>query len=111
MSIFNKYSLIEDSAIRTKNKGPLIKDNIHLQANEVNGHYVGELVTFADVKADDLITAIQGNSGDESVSEEKTPATRRVRKELEKVEGIAVWRASEEYKSISEQSFAFLGYY
>ncbi|KAF9142542.1 hypothetical protein BG015_000760, partial [Linnemannia schmuckeri] len=117
---FEKYFALPDPALRAANKGPLITDNIapwikyheqHLQGNGANGHYIGDSVTLADVKADYLITIIQGITGEELISEEKTPAIWRVKKELEKVEGIAVWRASEEYKGISEQNFAFLGYH
>ncbi|KAG0298196.1 hypothetical protein BGZ96_001741 [Linnemannia gamsii] len=117
---FVKYLPISDPELRADNKGPLITDNIvpwimyheqHLQANGANGHYVGNSVTLADVKTDYLINIIQGITGEELVSEEKTPAIWRVRKELEKIEGVAVWRGSEEYKAISEQNFAFLGFY
>ncbi|KAK3806550.1 MAG: hypothetical protein JOS17DRAFT_822878 [Linnemannia elongata] len=118
--LFEKYFAIRDPALRAANKGPLISDHIvpwikyheqHLQANGANGHYVGDSVTLADVKTDYLISAIQGVTDEELISEEKTPAIWRVKKELEKVEGVAVWRASEEYKGISEQNFAFLGFY
>ncbi|KAF8943037.1 hypothetical protein BGZ47_005857 [Haplosporangium gracile] len=119
MSIFNKYGLIEDAAIRTKNKGPLINDNIapwikyheqHLQANGANGHYVGNKVTLADVKTDYVIDMIQGLSGEELISEEKTPAIWKVRQEMDKIEAVAAWKASEEYKSIGKENFDFLGY-
>ncbi|KAF9540848.1 hypothetical protein EC957_003711, partial [Mortierella hygrophila] len=115
MSIFNSYGLIEDPAVRTKNKGPLISDNTapwikyhkqHLQANGANGHYVGNKVSLADVKTDYV-----GLSGEELVSEVKTPAILRLKKESEKVEEIAVWKALEEYKGFSEHDFAFLGFY
>ncbi|KAF9339807.1 hypothetical protein BGZ91_004641 [Linnemannia elongata] len=118
--LFEKYLAIRDPALRAANKEPLISDNIspwiksheqHLQANGANGHYVGDSVTLADVKTDNLISIIQGVTGEELVSEEKTPAIWKVKKELEKVEGVAVWRASEEYKGISERNFDFLGFY
>ncbi|OAQ28130.1 hypothetical protein K457DRAFT_139014 [Linnemannia elongata AG-77] len=119
MSIFNSYGLIEDRAVRTKNKGPLISDSIapwikyheqHLQANGANGHYVGNKVSLADVKTDYVISMIQGLSGDELVSEEKTPAIWKVRQEMDKIGGVAEWKASEEYKSLGKENFDFLGY-
>ncbi|KAG0294810.1 hypothetical protein BGZ97_004965, partial [Linnemannia gamsii] len=82
-TIFNTYGLIEDPATRAKNKGPLVTDSIapwikyheqHLQANGANGHYVGDSVTLADVKTAYVISMIQGLSGEELISEEKTPA-------------------------------------
>jgi glutathione S-transferase len=64
MSIFNTYGLIEDPAVRAKNKGPLITDNIapwikyHEQHLQANGHYVGNSVTLADVKTNYVISMI-----------------------------------------------------
>lgn len=119
MSIFNNYGLIEDPAVRAKNKGPLITDNIapwikyheqHLQANGANGHYVGNSVTLADIKTYYVISMIQGLSGEELISEEKTPAIWRIRQEIDEIEGVAQWKASEEYKSIGKENFDFLGY-
>ncbi|KAK3806559.1 MAG: hypothetical protein JOS17DRAFT_767553 [Linnemannia elongata] len=119
MSIFNSYGLIEDPAVRAKNKGPLISDSIapwvkyhekHLQANGANGHYVGNKVSLADVKTEYVISMIQGLSGEELISEEKTPAIWRVRQEMDKIEGVAKWKASEEYKSLGKENFDFLGY-
>ncbi|KAG0284301.1 hypothetical protein BGZ96_011312 [Linnemannia gamsii] len=119
MSIFDTYGLIEDPATRTKNKGPLITIKItpwikyheqHLQANGANGHYVGNSVTLADVKTDYVISMIQGLSGEELISKEKTPAIWRIRQEIDKIEGVAEWKASEEYKSIGKENFDFLGY-
>ncbi|KAF9143922.1 hypothetical protein BGX30_014311 [Mortierella sp. GBA39] len=62
----------------------------HLQANGASGHYVGDSVALVDVKTDYLINVIQGVTGEELVSEEETPAILRLKKELEKVERIAV---------------------
>ncbi|KAF9908659.1 Glutathione S-transferase S1 [Linnemannia zychae] len=117
--IFGKFSLVEDAEVKAANKGPLIADHIvrwikhheeHLQANGANGHYVGNKVTLADVKTDYVISMIQGVSGEELVSKSKTPAIWKVREEMDKVEGIAAWKASEEYKSLDKENFEFLAY-
>jgi hypothetical protein len=49
-------------------------------------------------------------SGEELISEEKTPAIWKVRQEIDKIEGVAEWKASEEYKSIGKENFDMLGY-
>ncbi|KAG0269595.1 hypothetical protein BGZ95_002010 [Linnemannia exigua] len=119
MEIFNKFALVEDAEVKAANKGSLITDHIarwikhheeHLQANGANGHYVGNKVTLADVKTEYVISMILGVSGDELVSAEKTPAIWRIREEMDKVEGVAAWKASEEYKSLDKENFEFLAY-
>ncbi|KAK3840982.1 MAG: hypothetical protein J3R72DRAFT_510707 [Linnemannia gamsii] len=111
--------LTNDAEVKAANKGPLITDHIvrwikyheeHLQANDANGHYVGDKVTLADVKTEYVISMILGVSGEELVSESKTPAIWRVREEMGKIEGIDVWKALEEYKSLDKENFEFLAY-
>ncbi|KAF9128600.1 hypothetical protein BGW39_004896, partial [Mortierella sp. 14UC] len=82
----------------------------HLQANGANGHYVGNKVTLADAKTDYVISMIKGVSGDELISESKTPAIWKVRQEMDKVEGVAVWKASEEYKALDKDNLELLAY-
>ncbi|KAF9143921.1 hypothetical protein BGX30_014310, partial [Mortierella sp. GBA39] len=67
-------------------------------------------VSLAGIKTDYVVSMIQGLSGGELISEEKTPAIWRVRQGMDKIEGIAKWKASEEYKSLGKESFDFLGY-
>ncbi|KAG0258822.1 Glutathione S-transferase S1 [Linnemannia exigua] len=119
VEIINKFALVEDAEVKAANKRPLITDHIarwikhheeHLQAKGANGHYVGNKVTLADVKTDYVISMIQGVSGEELVSEEKTPAIWKVRQEMDKIEGVAAWKASEEYKSLDKENFEFLAY-
>ncbi|KAK3840961.1 MAG: hypothetical protein J3R72DRAFT_422412 [Linnemannia gamsii] len=116
IEIFNKVALVEDAEVKAANKGPLITDHIirwikhhdeHLQANGANGHYVGDKFTLAD---EYVISMILGVSGEELVSESKTPAIWRAREEMDKVEGIAVGKASEEYKSLDKENVEFLAY-
>ncbi|KAK3840959.1 MAG: hypothetical protein J3R72DRAFT_446206 [Linnemannia gamsii] len=117
--IVNKWAYLEDPQVRAVNKGPLVTDQIapwikyhekHLQANGANGHYVGNKVTLADVKTDYVITMILAMTGEELVSESKTPAIWRVRQEMNKIESVAAWRASEEYKILSKGNFDMLAY-
>ncbi|KAF9904513.1 hypothetical protein EC991_002621 [Linnemannia zychae] len=117
--IFSKYSVSEDPQVRAAAKGPLVSDHIapwikyhekHLQANGANGHYVGNKVTLADIKTDYVITMIQGVTGEELISESKTPAIWKVRQEMDKIKSVAAWKASEEYKVLSKENDALLGY-
>ncbi|KAF9096645.1 hypothetical protein BGX29_008482 [Mortierella sp. GBA35] len=117
--IFSKYATVRDAEVKAANKEPLISNNIvpwvkyheeHLQGNGANGHYVGNKVTLADIKTDLIITLIQSLTGEDLVSEEKTPAIWRVRVELDKVEGVAAWKKTEEYKLFSEKNLALLGF-
>jgi len=119
LQIFAKIAVVEDLQVRAANLGLLIKDHIspwiryheqHLQANGANGHYVGNKTTLADVKADYLIGMIQGVTGEDLVSQTKTPALWKVREELTKYPGLAAWRASRTYKEISDENLAVLGY-
>ncbi|KAF9082361.1 hypothetical protein BGX23_012537 [Mortierella sp. AD031] len=97
--IFSKYATVRDAEVKAANKEPLISNNIvpwvkyheeHLQGNGANGHY--------------------SLTGEDLVSEEKTPAIWRVRVELDKVEGVAAWKKTEEYKLFSEKNLALLGF-
>ncbi|KAG9063282.1 Glutathione S-transferase S1 [Linnemannia hyalina] len=119
-AIFSKYLINKDPELKAANKEPLITSNIapwikyheqHLVANGANGHYVGNKVTLADVTTDFLIGLIQGVTGEELVSKSKTPAIWEVREKLNKIEGLAAWKQTEEFKMLSEKNFAVLGFY
>ncbi|KAK3840987.1 MAG: hypothetical protein J3R72DRAFT_422434 [Linnemannia gamsii] len=116
--IFDVYDY-SDPAVKAANKGPLTDHHIarwikhhekHLQANGVNGHYVADKFTLADVKTDYVITIIQAMTGEALISQENTPAIWKVRQEMDKIESVAVWKASEEYTSIGKDNFDLLGY-
>ncbi|KAF9080365.1 hypothetical protein BGX23_002273 [Mortierella sp. AD031] len=118
--ILFKYWMVKDAELKAANKEPLITSNIvpwikyheeHLKANGANGHYVGDKVSLADVKTDFVISLIQSVSGEELVSEEKTPAIWKVRVELNKIEGLAAWKKTEEFKQLSEKNYAAIGFY
>lgn len=118
--ILIKYMTVKDPEIKAASKEALITNNIapwvknheqHLAANGSNGHYVGNKVTLADVKATFLISLIQCVTGEELVSKSKTPAIWAVREELDKIENVAAWKKTEMYKELSEKNFAALGFY
>ncbi|KAF9136313.1 hypothetical protein BGW39_000029 [Mortierella sp. 14UC] len=118
--IFAKYLINKDPEVKAANKESLITNNIvpwikyheqHLQANGANGHYVGDKTSLADVKTELVIRLIQSMSGEDLVSESKTPAIWEVLTQLNKVEGLAAWKKTEVYKTFSEKNFAGIGFY
>ncbi|KAG0286311.1 hypothetical protein BGZ96_009547 [Linnemannia gamsii] len=119
-AILSKYMTVKDPEVKAVNKEPLITANIvpwiknneqHLAANGSNGHFVGNKVTLADIKAVFLMDLIGCVTGDELISKSKTPAIWAVREELDKVENLAAWKKTEMYKDLSEKNFAALGFY
>ncbi|KAG0063572.1 hypothetical protein BKA57DRAFT_457036 [Linnemannia elongata] len=119
-AILSKYFIPKDPEVKAANKESLITSNIvpwikyheeHLSTNGGNGHYVGNKVSFADVTTDFVIGLIQGVTGEEFVSKTKTPAIWEVREKLNKIESVAAWKKTEEFKELNEKNFATLGFY
>jgi len=109
--IFVKYFLVKDLELKAANKEPLITNNItpwikyheqHLKDNGASGHYVGNKVSLADLKTDMMIRLIQSMTGEELISESKTPALWKVRVELSKIEGVAAWKKTEQFKALND---------
>ncbi|KAF9121780.1 Glutathione S-transferase S1 [Mortierella sp. GBA39] len=118
-AITGKYFMVKDPELKAANKESLITNNIapwikyheeHLSANGANGHYVGNKVSLADVKTDFLLGLIQGVIGEDLVSKSKTPALWQVREKLNKIESLAAWKQTEEFKAMSEKNLANFGY-
>ncbi|KAG0064313.1 Glutathione S-transferase S1 [Linnemannia elongata] len=119
-AMLGKFFTVKDHELKAANKELLITNNIapwikyheqHLAANGSNGHYVGNKVSLADVTTDLLLGLIQGMTGEELVSKSKTPAIWEVREKLNKIEGLAAWKQTEEFKILSENNFTALGFY
>ncbi|KAF9899941.1 hypothetical protein EC991_008130, partial [Linnemannia zychae] len=109
--IFEKYSGVRDPAVKAAKKGPLIDNHIFTLDQVPRGTPPSQhKATLADAKTDYVITIIQPMTGEELISESKTPAIWKVRQEMDKIESVAAWKASEEYKSISKDNYLLLGY-
>ncbi|KAF8934890.1 hypothetical protein EDD21DRAFT_161804 [Dissophora ornata] len=83
----------------------------HLKANGSNGHYVANKLTLADLMTAQLVVIIQSITGEDLVSKEKTPAIWKVKTTVEEIPSYAAWRATEEYKALSERNFNILGFH
>ncbi|KAF9962698.1 Glutathione S-transferase S1 [Mortierella alpina] len=83
---------------------------LHLQNNGANGHYVGNKHTLADFKTAQLISIIQGFSGEDLISEKLTPALIKVRATVDKIPSLAAWRATDEWKAFADRNKAALGF-
>ncbi|KAK3834391.1 MAG: hypothetical protein JOS17DRAFT_43478 [Linnemannia elongata] len=118
-AIISKYFMVKDPEVKAANKESLITEKIapwikyheeHLSTNGGNGHYVGNKISYADVTTDFVIGMIQGMTGEELVSKTKTPAIWAVREKLNKIESVAAWKQTEEFKAMDEKNFATLGF-
>ncbi|KAF9925465.1 Glutathione S-transferase S1 [Linnemannia zychae] len=117
--ILFKYSVVKEPELKAAAKEPLVTKSIipwveyhekHLKENNSNGHYVGNKVTLADIKTDFVIGLIQSVTGEDLVSESKTPAIWEVRKKLNEQKHLMAWKATDEYKALSEKNLALLGF-
>ncbi|KAF9188566.1 hypothetical protein BGZ51_000507 [Haplosporangium sp. Z 767] len=72
----------------------------HLKANGLNGHYVGDTITLADLRAAAFIDLIQRfPPGAQLLTPETTPGLLKVKDVIDNHPKIMNWRASELYKS------------
>ncbi|KAG0048625.1 hypothetical protein BGZ83_006444 [Gryganskiella cystojenkinii] len=128
--IFRSYFSIRDNPeLKATNKTKLLSGPIpdwvkshehHLSENPVavakgekhgNGHYVGDKVSLADFKTAFLIDMIRGITGEDFITEAKTPAIWKVREVIERKESVKAWKATKEFKEISERNYAGIGFY
>lgn len=82
----------------------------HLIANGSNGHYVGDKTTLADIAAASLIWVIRGISGDDVLSEEKTPAILKVKAAVDDLPGVQAWYKTQDFEDFATNTFNGLGF-
>ncbi|KAF9954317.1 hypothetical protein BGZ65_004133 [Modicella reniformis] len=82
----------------------------HLTANGSNGHYVGDKLSLADLKASYVIKALLPIIGEDTVTEAKTPALWRLKTTIDKIPTLAAWRATKEYRAFDDLNRELLGY-
>ncbi|GJJ76152.1 hypothetical protein EMPS_08511 [Entomortierella parvispora] len=130
MNLFLRYfSILDNEEFKAANKAKLLGGTIpswiaahekHLCENTAavakglkdgNGHYVGETFSLADVKTPALVDMIRVISGDDMVSKEKTPALWKVKETMEASPSVKAWKATPEFKEISERNFQLIGCY
>ncbi|GJJ76154.1 hypothetical protein EMPS_08513 [Entomortierella parvispora] len=117
----------ENLELKAANKEKLIATTIptwieyhekHLSENPAakegkhgNGHYVGNSLSLADLKAYQLIGILQDMIGDDLINKEKTPALLKVKETVEAIPSLQAWKATEDYKAMSERNFQALGFH
>ncbi|KAF9426190.1 hypothetical protein BGZ94_006843 [Podila epigama] len=73
----------------------------HLAANGVNGHYVGDQITLADLRTDAILKVIQRYpNSDKLVNKEKTPGLVKLQEEIASHPKLIAWHESELFKSL-----------
>ncbi|KAF9158966.1 Glutathione S-transferase S1, partial [Mortierella sp. AD010] len=117
LRIFTKHYTVRDPAL----KGAFVEEILgyidiwiksnerQLAANGSNGHYVGNKLTIADVKAAYMVDLIRSFKED-AITEESTPALLKVKTTIDSIPSLVAWRATEEHKAYSERNFSLFGY-
>lgn len=128
--LFQQYFTIDDNPeLKAKNREKLLKGPVndwirihekHLSENPKavvegkeehgNGHYVGDKFSLADLKTVYLIDILQGLTGEDLISKEKTPAIYKVKETVEAVPSVQAWKATEDFKQIAELNRMVLGF-
>lgn len=80
-----------------------------LKANGSNGHYIGNQLTFADIKASSVMPLMMKLSGDKYISKELTPALMALYETMEANPKYAAWKASEAYEAYTETTRKLFG--
>ncbi|KAF9997414.1 Glutathione S-transferase S1 [Entomortierella chlamydospora] len=120
MYIFYAYYRLKDrdpalkAEVREELAGPFaVWANLnekHLVANGSNGHFVGNKLTLADIKAAYVLGIVQ-SIRENDVTEESHPALWKVKNTVDSIPSYKAWRETEEYQTISKTNFAVLAYY
>ncbi|KAF9108360.1 hypothetical protein BGX27_008365 [Mortierella sp. AM989] len=82
----------------------------HLLANGSTGHYLGNKVTIADIKSALIVRLARTLSGDELISQEKTPALWKLKTEIESIPNLQKWAQTEEYKALLKSNVELVGF-
>ncbi|KAF9081491.1 Glutathione S-transferase S1, partial [Mortierella sp. AM989] len=118
LQLFMKYYVVKDPAQKAEAKKELLSGAVptwvklneeHLVANGSNGHYVGNKTTIADIKTAHVIGIVKSLQED-AITEESTPALLKVKATVDSIPGFKAWRATDEYKELSERTFSALGF-
>ncbi|KAG0369299.1 hypothetical protein BC939DRAFT_450597 [Gamsiella multidivaricata] len=119
MQIFRKLFGVKDEQQKAEAKETLVAGPFmdwvkfhekYLAANGSNGHYVGNKTTLADIKTYYVVGMLQSLTGEDLVSESKTPAIWKVKTALEDIPSASAWFKSEDYKTFSEENKRLSGF-
>ncbi|KAG0380997.1 hypothetical protein BGX24_001185 [Mortierella sp. AD032] len=82
----------------------------HLEANGRNGHYVGNKLSYADIKLAVLLVTIFSFTGETQINKQATPAIWAAWEKVNAIPSYAKWVNSEEYQGIVDGNLQLLGY-
>ncbi|KAF9915600.1 hypothetical protein BX616_005768 [Lobosporangium transversale] len=119
--IFVRYFAVkDDKELQEKNRKELVAGPIanwikyneqHLKDNGTNGHFVGNKLSLADFRAYFFICLLEMITAEEGlISPEKTPGILKVKEVIDSDPSIKAWKATEDYKVLSENNARMLGF-
>ncbi|GJJ70773.1 hypothetical protein EMPS_03123 [Entomortierella parvispora] len=82
---------------------------MHLNANQNNGHYVGNKLSLADLRLSIAVHTIVSLTEDKFVSESKTPGIWAVYQKVNSIPSYVEWRQTAAYKTIAEGNLRIVG--
>jgi len=80
-----------------------------LKANGSNGHYIGNQMTFADIKAASILGVMMKLSGDKYISKDLTPALMKMYETMETNPKFVAWKTSEAHEAYTEATRKLFG--
>ncbi|KAF9997417.1 hypothetical protein BGZ80_010525 [Entomortierella chlamydospora] len=116
--IYMKFFTVKDPALKAEAKEQLLNGPIavwikyneqHLAANGSNGHYIGDKITIADIKAAHMVEVIRGVKED-AITDESAPALLKVKTTIDSIPSVKAWRATDEFKTFSERNLRTFGF-
>ncbi|KAF9108652.1 hypothetical protein BGX29_009307 [Mortierella sp. GBA35] len=114
-----KVAGIKDPQVKADNRTQFIEVIVprfvtyherHLEANGRNGHYVGNKLSYADIKLVVALVSIFSLIGETLVNKQATPALWAVWEAVHGIPSYAAWKKSEDYQAIVEGNMQLLGY-
>ncbi|KAF9374133.1 hypothetical protein BGX21_004231 [Mortierella sp. AD011] len=116
--IYMKFFTVKDPSLKAEAKEKLLSGPIaawikyneqHLAANGSNGHYIGNKITIADIKAAHMVEAIRGVK-DDAITDESAPALLKVKATIDSIPSVKAWKATDEFKTFSEGNLRAFGF-
>ncbi|KAF9353299.1 hypothetical protein BGX26_008915 [Mortierella sp. AD094] len=104
---FSRIPTVKDTAQKQEMVQDLINKSIptwvqlherYLVANGSNGHYIGDKLTLADIRALIVIELVLALTEDRVISQEKTPAIWRLWEGVRAIPSFVTWRDTASYK-------------
>ncbi|KAF9991798.1 hypothetical protein BGZ80_005573 [Entomortierella chlamydospora] len=79
-------------------------DEQALKENSLNGNYVGDMMSVADLRTATIIDAVRAISGGKLISREKIPAIMAMCDHVQQDPKYADWKASDQWKALTKET-------